>query len=312
VNRIQAVVLGSAALSLLAQGAGAHTFPRGAEFAGMLRKADFIFEGVVTSVQYKSSRPAGPQGASLPHTFVTFAIEKVYLPVPNGRGAPDSRRSPRTLTLRFLGGATERDDRFLEVGGSPLFDVGDRDILLVEGNTRSGCPLTECALGRFRLIDGLVYSDQGDEVDLTSDGDLAFGPPHRLREVDANTVGGHILEQMVVESLEPADRDGESTGGGDPVGGGDIAPGRHLADWEFDRLLTETLAATLGDRELERPRRLVSADIADDFTFVERPQARPDFRGARASIRPIVPSTPEERLELEKWIENGGDPRVPR
>jgi hypothetical protein len=231
--------------------------------------------------------------------------------VASGRGARDPRPLLHTITLRFLGGATERGERLLEVGGSPLFDVGDRDVVLVEDNTRSGCPLTECAHGRFRLIDGFVYSDQGDEVDLASDGDLVFGPPHRLREVDANTVGGHILEQVVVEPTEPADG-GVGGSSGDRLAAGDIAPGRHLTEGEFDRFLTDTLAATLGDRALERPRPVVSANIADDFTFMERPEAGAHFRASPDRAAPARPSTTEERLELQGLIANGGDPRLPR
>lgn len=301
-KRIPILILGCVVLSPMARSAGAHTLPNGAEFPALLRKADFIFRGVVTSVEYKSSRPAGPRGPSLPHTFVTFAIEKVYLPRPTSQPATGDT-APRTITLRFLGGAEDGGRRILDVEG-PLFDVGDRDVLLVQGNTRMGCPLTDCALGRFRIIDGLVYSDDGNEVDLASDRDLAFGPPHRLREVDANMVGGHLMEQLVEDPVD------ESREGGSDAG--NVAPGPQMTDGEFDRFLSEVLVATLGDRELERPRRMVSADIAADFVVIDRPQTSPDARLDLAALKPAPPSTDQERNELQQYLNNGGDPRVPR
>src|SRR5215204_737300 len=74
-------------------------------FISSLRKADFIFEGVVTAVDYKSSRALGTGQRAMPHTFVTFEIRKVY------KGNPGPLE---TLTLRFLGGSTGVGGRVME------------------------------------------------------------------------------------------------------------------------------------------------------------------------------------------------------
>jgi hypothetical protein len=264
-------------------------------FIPSLRKADFIFEGVVTAVDYKSSRPAGTGARAMPHTFVTFEIHKVY------KGNPGSLQ---TLTLRFLGGATGVGGRVLEVSGYPLFDVGDHDILLMERNTKKSCPLALCAQGRFRIINGLVYSDSGNEVDLMPDGAMAYGPEHRLPEIDTDMVGGHRMEKVIVEELP-----------------GGIAPPpqppppagwRHMTFGAFDTFLEATLKANLSPGELARQSPVVSANIGDDFVFAVLRQALPssDPGGFLGNLPVELVTSIQEQLELELFNANGGDPRL--
>jgi hypothetical protein len=112
------------------------------------------------------------------------------------------------------------------------------------------------------------------------------------------------MEQLVEDPVD------ESREGGSDAG--NVAPGPQMTDGEFDRFLSEVLVATLGDRELERPRRMVSADIAADFVVIDRPQTSPDARLDLAALKPAPPSTDQERNELQQYLNNGGDPRVPR
>src|SRR5690242_1615981 len=55
--------------------------------------ADLVFEGVVEQVAYRLSDRSAPDEAAIPHTFVTFKVQRAF----KGR-APDGGR----MTLRFL------------------------------------------------------------------------------------------------------------------------------------------------------------------------------------------------------------------
>jgi hypothetical protein len=262
-------------------------------FIESLHKADFIFEGVVTAVDYKSSRATGAGQRPMPHTFVTFEIRKVY------KGNPGSLMS---ITLRFLGGATAAG-RILEVSMYPLFDVGDHDILMVERNTKKSCPLTSCAQGRFRIIDDLVYSDLGNEMDLTPEGALAYGPEHRLPEIDTDMVGGHRMAKVMLEEdargvLVPPPQLSPPAGW------------RHMTGGVFDTFLEATLSANLTHGELTRNDPVVSADIRDDFVFALLRQALPNSDPPGLKFPPEAITTIQEQLEADLFKANGGDPRL--
>jgi hypothetical protein len=149
----------------------------------LVREAELIFEGVVTRVEYRVSDVATPSHVALPHTFVTFAIEQTL---------QGSTVNDRSITLRFQGGS-DGNGSIMLVPGIPLFDVGDRDILFVRGNGEHLCPLVGWEQGRFRVIGGLVYTDNGQEVWLTRRGTLAFGPSHALEEVLTHNLAGTAL-----------------------------------------------------------------------------------------------------------------------
>ena len=140
----------------------------------LVEDAQLIMQGVVTSVEYKNSEVPGPGYAALPHTFVTFAIERTF------KGKAEKGGS---ITLRFEGGA-DGTGRAMLVPGMPMFDIGDRDILFVSKNRNGSCPLVGWEHGRFRVINGSVYTEQGQEVGVTDDEQLAFGAYHALPEVD--------------------------------------------------------------------------------------------------------------------------------
>lgn len=122
-------------------------------FQALTEQADMVFQGKVTKIEYKNSATTdGTKGS--PYTFVTYQISQVIA----------GSYSDPTITLRFLGGDDPSTGTFLEVTESPLFDVGDEDILYVSGNGASECPLVGCAQGRLRIINGSLQDDEGREI----------------------------------------------------------------------------------------------------------------------------------------------------
>lgn len=150
-----------------------------------IKSADFIFVGRVAKVDYQMSAPTGPGGARIPHTFVTYQIEKVL----KGKVASDQ------VTLRFLGGRGEKA-RFLEPANFPLFDIGDSDLLLVKRNGQRTCPLVYCGDSRFRLIRNRVFTELGKEILLQGGSRIATGKRHALTEVTTHKVSQTIITRQ--------------------------------------------------------------------------------------------------------------------
>lgn len=169
--RVLALALGLAASGLV-YGGTACAATSAFDPETVVARADFVFEGVVERVEYAFSDAQGGARPHLPHTFVTYHIERII----RGHASGD------TLTLRFIGGRGERS-QFLMVLELPLFDVGDRDVLLVSGNTESGCPLVGCKTGRLREIGGGIFTEDGQSVELDTDGGLELGAHYDLPEV---------------------------------------------------------------------------------------------------------------------------------
>jgi hypothetical protein len=148
-------------------------------FENKLQEADLVFEGVVESVTYRAMELSN--GESLPYTFVTYSVNDVL------KGDPDQQE----VTLRFLGGLAEGGG-YLEPEGTPFFDKGDHDLLLVVGNNTEDCPLVGCAAGRFRFIGGLMVDDHGYHVQITKAGKLISGKRLDLDDINNHEVGGLI------------------------------------------------------------------------------------------------------------------------
>ena len=160
----------------------------------MVQRANLIFEGVVTSVAYRHSDVDSADHERIPHTFVTYRIERLF----KGRSEKNN-----TITLRFQGGPTGKDE-VVFIPGIPLFDIGDRDILFVERNGESWCPLVGWDQGRHRIINGMVFSDDGHELWATQQGRLVNGPLFLSEEVTKNKIGNSIFEFDVVGTGTPA------------------------------------------------------------------------------------------------------------
>jgi hypothetical protein len=138
--------------------------------------ADAVVLGVVRHVDYRLST-ATPAQPAVPFTFVTFDVDRVI------RGAVGGPQ----VTLRFHGGLFP-DGRYLDDPSAPLFDDGERAILLVSCNGDPDVPLVGWRYGRLRVINGRVYDDFGKPMSLV-DGDARFGRAVKLDEVVQHSLG---------------------------------------------------------------------------------------------------------------------------
>jgi hypothetical protein len=118
-------------------------------FDELVAQAQVIFEGTVTDVQ---SQWVGEGGQRHIVSYVTMKVED---PIKGEPGA--------TYTLRMLGGTV--GDQTMRVTDSPVFKVGDRDIVFVENNGSQFVPLVGIMHGRFR-----VTANDGRQVVLTNNG----------------------------------------------------------------------------------------------------------------------------------------------
>jgi len=92
-----------------------------------------------------------------------------------------------------LDGDMASDGRILLASGLPLFQVGDHDILFVRGNGESACPLVGCEGGRYRVIRGGLYSDDGREILPDGSGGVRRGRPRALPELQSVRIGDRTL-----------------------------------------------------------------------------------------------------------------------
>ena len=155
----------------------------GRSVKSMVAQSDLVFAGSVENIQYALSEPTGPDGIAIPHTFVTFRVDEVLA----GEAPGD------LVTLRFIGGLDPETMRYMSTSRTPLFDLGDEDILFVQGNTKKMCPLVGEVKGRLRVIKGQVYSEKGQSILLEKDGSLKNGPRYRLDEAETTTIEGRTF-----------------------------------------------------------------------------------------------------------------------
>jgi hypothetical protein len=151
---------------------------------GMVAQSDLVFAGWVEEIEYALSEPAGSNGVPLPHTFVTYRVDEVF-----------AGEAPGALvTLRFFGGLDPETMDYITTSQTPRIDIGDYDILFVQGNTKKMCPLVGNQKGRFRAISKQVYSETGRSVLLDKDGSLKHGPRYRLEDVETTSVKGRTFK----------------------------------------------------------------------------------------------------------------------
>jgi len=308
------------------------------------KRADLIFKGTVTKVEYRNAEsvperdasgapvleddgtPVLVDGSGLPHTFVTFRVDRAY----------KGRAVDRSLTLRFLGGSFQDgtpgrgDTQVLEVGHYPQFDIGDQDILFAEGNNDKPCPLVRCENSRFRFIGGnrnrsaRIFTDLGHEVlrvvrtptnDEIPDSDLATGKLRELPQVNQNTVGDSVFHRVVIPASEPD---------GDPVTSEPrpFVRGPHFTAEAFEAYILSTVQRQFTRAELRALPPVRSADISQPIQPDPATDATPP-RGDEQDPLPFRPSLAElpeterntileqERLERQAYEANDGDPVLP-
>lgn len=156
-------------------------------------QSDITFRGVVTDIQYKLADPTEQGQAYIPYTFITYDVKEMI----HGNFAG------KQVVLRFIGGLDERTMRYMGASNVPNFDLGDEDILFVEGNTKSMSPLVLNDRGRFRVIGGQVFSNNGREITINGKGQLQYGKRHRLEEILTTTVSGSQGTMVMDHKLSP-------------------------------------------------------------------------------------------------------------
>jgi hypothetical protein len=245
----------------------------------MLRKADLVFDGTVSNVQYRISSTDQAHPVAIPHTFVTFQVNQVL----KGQVAGS------TICLRFAGGPTPEGEIF-RLDHPSLFDTGERSILFMRRNGQIATPLVDGADGRFRLVGGQVYNEDGAEVLWTTEGRLTFGEDGDLAEVATNYIGTNLLGRLKVLD--------QSESGQEPA-----PQGEHLTTARFKSILNSFLQHTHSPQELANPIVAQSCDAALTF-YVPSPKATaPPFDPPDPGF--AAPITDPEAIRLQQ---NGGNP----
>jgi hypothetical protein len=220
----------------------------------LVKNADLVFEGVVVARQYKLSSSQTGGDAVLPHTFVTFRIERLFKGRVTGSNA--------AVTLRMLGGLDPRG-RFLTVDECPLFDIGEHGIVFVRRNQRSACPFVGWSQGRYRLIGGSqVYDDDGREVWLGSQLSLLPGPAREIDEALTHWRTSTTFTRLVHGgggSEAPSTKPAKSP------------PGTKLTASGFRSVIASLVAALHTPAELASLPPVPSADPAQPF-YVKQPR----------------------------------------
>lgn len=230
------------------------------DLRALLGVADLVFEGVAVDVQTQLSEPAKEGQRPIPYTLVTYRVEHLL-------AGPDP--GPHA-TLRLIGGPHPATGLVLRASGVPHIDVGERDILFVQGNTDAICPLVGQNSGRLRVVDGQVYTDLGRSVQLAPDSRLLTGRRFRLEVVQTSMIGD--VEQVFAA---PSDA---IVGPSDAVLAADL------------RTAIRALAPTAANPDAS----FVSAVPGAPFRGPDFSEAAPP-----KSVAPPVTLTARERLERE-------------
>lgn len=156
----------------------------------LVQEAEFIFEGKVINVQYQFSQKSTGESSSVPYTFVTYQIYSIQ----------KGNYGAGSIILRFIGGPDANGVVF-SMEGTPRFDIGDHDILLVDQNGYELCPLVNCAQGRFRYINGLVVNEYGQVIEIHN-GQLQLGQMVDLDEVTTHKMGDMTLTRREMKNVD--------------------------------------------------------------------------------------------------------------
>lgn len=158
----------SIAFALLSQQSFAKV---GIDMDEMLNQSDLVIQGKVIDINYKDSKEG------LPHTFVTYKIDQLI----------SGNSQQKEITLRFIGGKQQQGNviRYLSVSDVPDFEKGESDVLFVTKNNSVICPLVSCSKGRFRDLNGLVTSEDGQPLLLTAGKNYELGRESMIGEIGA-------------------------------------------------------------------------------------------------------------------------------
>ena len=161
------------------------------------QQADIVIEGVIVDIRYVLSEPTGMEDNGIPYTFVTYRVDESF----------KGEHPGKTVTLRFIGGEEPNSELYLTVSDVPMFDVGDRDVLFVTGNTKETSPLVLGTSGRLRIIDGEVYTDSGRSIQIKADDDLRVGAAYDLPSVRTTRIRGKLIDTRMNPKARPRPSD---------------------------------------------------------------------------------------------------------
>lgn len=159
------------AVAVLCIGLDARAHDSGRDLNQLVEHSNLVFVGRVTRVEYRNLPSSNREEGLIPHTFATYAVERVL------RGSAPGQE----ITLRFIGGP-DGSGRFLTVSRIPIVQQGDRDLLFVDNAADASCPLVQCEKGRFRILGDRIFNSHGAPVLSVEKGKIiARGrPPQEL------------------------------------------------------------------------------------------------------------------------------------
>lgn len=163
------------------------------DLSKMLDESDLIFQGEVSNIEYRLSADSD---GSIPgsFSFVTFKVMNIF----------KGEYKEKLLTLRFYGGLDNATGSISGVDGIPVFDKSETDILFVKNNNVWECPLVSCEMGRFRVVKGKLYSEEGQEIQITN-GRINRGSTHHSLAASVNDYGGYKLYKVIESEIESDD-----------------------------------------------------------------------------------------------------------
>ena len=275
---------------LLAQQANAHHVISDFKLDNMAAASDLVFQGEVVDIAYKGSSGSKGQN-SLPHTFVTYAVNDIIY----GNAGSENRKK---FTLRFMGGPTDNGN-FMMVDQLPKFNVGDTDVLFVKNNGVGDCPLVECANGRFRVVDGMVYNEYGQQLVENKSGKLTLGKLENRSEFNTFKIGDQIIKRIKHTS------NSKEEGNSEPDQR-ETSPSTHLDVASFVNSARNTLSQKLPNDQYGKKKVAHHADINKPFSVASLLPAR--AKNIVAEPKEAITQNKQERGEIEALKKNDGNP----
>jgi len=157
------------------------------DFPQLVNESDYIVHAVVKSV---TSEWREKQGHRHIFTLVELDVREVI------SGSP-----PQPLILEILGGRV--GDEEMVVSGVPRFQVGDEDILFIQGNGQNICPLFAIMHGRYPILKekdtGREYVARSNTVPLQDTAEVG------LPMSEGSAAALQLRLKNISQALTPAD-----------------------------------------------------------------------------------------------------------
>ncbi len=260
------------------------------EAGEMASKANLVFRGTVVDVDYRGSKGKG-NNSSVPHTFVTYEVEQVL----------HGNANRKKFTLRFLGGKNgKKKGQVMMVSKHPQFDVGDQDVLFVKGNGAKECPLVDCAGGRFRVVDGMMYTEFGQAIVQDEKGNIFAGKTMDLEQINSFNIGDQTFYRRHSSDLS---QDGNSA-----TSFSEDVISNHMDIAYFTNVVSSKIAEALPNDPHGRNKRTKSQDKNKSFFKAQgKPVTLPEPSHKDSTAKKM---SDRDRFEVEAMEKNGGNPVI--